>query len=94
MGLKVSDGSNREVNVVAPSCQYRVGVNPGVFLSLKIAKKRLPHGVFEGFSTLVKAADERCADEVYSSSEVSPQVSRSASVVQNQRDVTRHCLRT
>ena len=52
---------------------------------LEEAEKRLSHGVFEGFSALVKACDQRSTDEGVLVFEVSPQVSRSTSVVQNQR---------
>ena len=63
MRLKISDGSDGEVNVITPASQHRVGVNTGVVSRLEKAEKRFTHGVFEGFSTLVKAGDQRSADE-------------------------------
>ena len=63
MRLKISDGSNGEVNVITPASQHRIGSNAGVVCCLKKAEERFSHGVFEGFSTLVKACDQWSADE-------------------------------
>ena len=61
--LKISDGSDGEVNVITPASQHWIGVNTGVVSRLEKAEKRFSHGVLEGFSTLVKAGDQRSADE-------------------------------
>ena len=63
VGLEISDGSDGEVNVVAPTSENRVGVDTDVFFPFKKTKKRLSHGVFQFLSTQIEARDERRTDE-------------------------------
>ena len=61
VGLEISDGSDGEVNVVAPTSENRVGVDTDVFFPLK--KTKPPHRVLQFLSTQIEARDERRTDE-------------------------------
>ena len=63
VGLEISDGSDGEVNVVAPTSENRVGVDTDVFFPFKKTKKRLSHRVLQFLSTQIEARDERRTDE-------------------------------
>ena len=47
------------MDIISPPCQDGVGVNSCVLYIFKETKKRLSHGILEGFATLFKTSNER-----------------------------------
>ena len=63
MRLEIRDGSDRQVDVVAPTRQDRIGFNSRVFRGFKGREEGLTHPFLQRMPALIETWKDRMADE-------------------------------